>query len=530
MLAKAVIIGRPNVGKSTLFNRIIGKRRALTHETPYLTRDALIEIVAWNDMKFEIIDTAGMDINVKSKLNTSIIEFLKVYIEKADLIFFVVDGFSQITLLDDQIVNLLRKSGKKIALIVNKADDPKAVKLNFEFSKFGFKDMFLVSAIHGSGVADILDYAANYFKEIGFKPVAKKTGALKPIVDEKKRGRSAKDRDAAAKANLKSKKTSGVDDFAEYEELEEFDPKTDIDDDDPDAIIEKQKLEHRGLLIKKAIDIALVGQPNSGKSSYLNNILGYQRTLVCEEPGTTRDSVDTLITFEGREINLIDTAGVRKNTSSYDNIEFYSVRRSIASLEKADVAIILIDITKGITFQDKHLLDLAFENGKGVVLAINKVDLVKKSELDKLSNDIVEYIHKEFPDSANAPKFFISAQKGTNSFAPLQKAVEIYEKAVNSAITTSVLNSYLTEIVSLHPPASYKGKPLKIYYSTIIARTPPTFILFVNDPAYVSRAYKRYIINKFRAAFEFEGYPVRLVFKKSLSRDKAVERGSGRRR
>ncbi|OQA81329.1 MAG: GTPase Der [bacterium ADurb.Bin243] len=520
MLAKAVIIGRPNVGKSTLFNRIIGRRRALTHETPYLTRDALIEPLSWNDMKFEIIDTAGMDVNVKNKLNDKIVEFLKTYIEKADLIYFVVDGFSQITLLDEQIVNLLRKSGKKIVLVVNKVDDPKAVKLNYEFNKFGFKDMFFVSALHGSGVADILDFACKYFKEQGFAPVVKKAAA-RPVKSEVKRERTK------AKPSAKAKKAM---DEEQYEELEEFDPKTDIDDDDPDAMLEKQKLEQRGLLIKKAIDIALIGQPNSGKSSYLNAILGYERTLVCEEPGTTRDSIDTRIDFEGREINLIDTAGVRKHTSSYDNIEFYSVKRSISSLEKADVAIILIDITRGITFQDKHLLDLAFENGKGVVLVLNKIDLVKKSELEKLSKEIIDYIHEEFPDSANAPKFFISAKKGLNTFEPLKKAIEIYEKAVNSAITTSVLNSYLTEIVSLHPPASYKGKPLKIYYSTIIARTPPTFILFVNDTAYVSSAYRRYIINKFRAAFEFEGYPIRLVFKKSLSRDQAVERGGNSRR
>jgi GTP-binding protein len=524
MLAKAVIIGRPNVGKSTLFNRIIGKRRALTHETPYLTRDALIETVAWNSMKFEVIDTAGMDVNVKNKLNVKIIEFLKSYIEKADLIFFVVDGFSQITLLDDQIVNLLRRSGKKIVLVVNKIDDPKSVKLNFEFNKFGMKDVFFVSAIHGTGVADLMDFAAAYFSEQGFKSVSKKSPAPKPPAAEEKKSRSKKV--VAAEARAKSKKPPVAE---EYEELEEFDPNVDIDSDDPDAVLQKQKLEHKGLIIKKTIDIALVGQPNSGKSSYLNKILGYERTLVHDEPGTTRDSIDTLLSFEGRDINLIDTAGVRKHTSSYDNIEFYSVKRSIASLEKADVAVILIDITKGITFQDKHLLDLAFENGKGVVIAINKIDLVKKSELENLSKQLIDYLHDEFPDSASAPKFFISAQKGVNAFAPLQKAIEIYEKAVNSAITTSVLNSYLTEIVSLHPPASYKGKPLKIYYSTIIARTPPTFILFVNDPRYVSSAYKRYIINKFRAAFEFEGYPVRLLFKKSLSRDKAVERGSERR-
>lgn len=518
MLAKAVIIGRPNVGKSTLFNRIIGKRRALTHETPYLTRDALIETVAWNDMKFEVIDTAGMDINVKNKLNDRIIVFLKSYIEKADLIFFVVDGFSQITLLDEQIVNLLRRSGKKVVLVVNKVDDPGASKLDFEFNKFGIKDVFFVSAIHGSGVADVLDYAAAFFKEAGFRPVSRKAAAPRPAAGEKKR--------RGAKAPAKGKKAPAAE---EYEELEEFDPRDDLDDDDPDAVLEKRKLEQKGLLMKKAIDIALVGQPNSGKSSYLNSILGYERTLVHDEPGTTRDSIDTTLEFEGREINLIDTAGIRKNTSSYDNIEFYSVKRSIASLEKADVAIILIDITKGITFQDKHLLDLAFENGKGVVIAVNKIDLVKKTELDRLSKEITDYLHAEFPDSAHAPKFFISAQQGVNAVAPLRKAVEVYEKAVNSEITTSVLNSYLTEIVSLHPPASYKGRPLKIYYSTIIARTPPTFIMFVNDPAYVSSAYKRYIINKFRAAFEFEGYPVRLVFKKSLSRDKAVERDGGRR-
>jgi|GEM_PF-178854 len=523
MLAKVVIIGRPNVGKSTLFNRIIGRRRALTHETPYLTRDALVEEFKWNELRFELVDTAGMDVNIKNKLNLKIIEFLKTYIEKADILYFVVDGFSQLTLLDEQIINLLRKSQKKILLIVNKVDDPNSYKLNYEFNKFGIKDIFFVSSVHGSGVGDLLDFTVDLLKEMGYAHKSVKKSEAQPS--------ETPGRKSSKKSEKKTPSISKDLDGELFEELEEFGPGSEYDEEkERDAELELQKLESRGLVAKKVIDIALVGQPNSGKSSYLNAILGYERTLVCEEPGTTRDSIDTKIVFGGREINLIDTAGIRKNTSSYDNIEYYSVKRSIGSLEKADVAIILIDVSKGVTSQDKHLLDLAFENGKGVVLAFNKIDLVKKKELDDLKRSIVDYMHSEFPDSANAPKFFISAENSTDIEEPLSKAIEIYEAVVSAEITTSVLNSYLTEIVALHPPASYKGKPLKIYYSTIVARTPPTFIMFVNDTNFVSSAYKRYIINKFRSAFGFEGYPIRINFKKSLSRERAEERGREKRR
>lgn len=497
MLPKVVIIGRPNVGKSTLFNRIVGKKIALTDKTPYLTRDILSEKVTWNNLTFEICDTAGMDFYLKNSLNEKIIQMINSYIGSADLILFVVDGNSQITNLDDQIVNLLRRSFKKVILVVNKVDNFSTLKLDFEFNKFGFKDVFLVSAIHGNGVADLLDFVTNSLKNnISINNLEK---------DLKIQSKSKSNKDKKIKIN----NTKHIQDESnEFIDVEEF---------EPDNLSEDNTNKSNDSL-DNYIKIALIGQPNSGKSSYLNKILGYERTLVHDEPGTTRDSINTYIEFEGYNVNLIDTAGIRKNTSSYDNIEFYSVRRSIKSLMKSDVVIILIDITKGITFQDKHLLDLAFENGKGIIIAFNKVDLIKPSAKEQYLNEIINTLHNEFYDTNYVPKFFISVQNNENVFEPLKKAIEIYNNAINLNITTSVLNSYLIEAISLHPPASYKGKPLKIYYSTFVSKTPPTFLMFVNDPKYVSSAYERYLMNKFRLAFNFEGYPIRIIFKKSTSK------------
>lgn len=500
MLPRIVIIGRPNAGKSTLFNRIIGKRRALTDSTPYLTRDAIHETLAWNGYELEFIDTAGMDLDVKSKLNKSIVEQLKRYIAEADVILFTIDGLSQLTLLDDQIANLLRKSGKTVILVVNKADDRKLLKINYEFNKFGFGETHFVSAMHGTGVADLLDRVVEVVSEKGFEKTITK-GKSRKI------GSYHSEAEIEAESGGKKKKSRSKREDGEADGGGE--------DAEAESENEEERLAFEGK--KKpdyAIKIALIGQPNSGKSSLLNAVLGYERTLVCEEPGTTRDIIDTEIKFEDRNLVLMDTAGVRKNTSSYDRIEHYSVGRSIVALKNSDVVILLIDISKGITFQDKHLLGVSLEEGKGVVLAFNKVDLIKKSDLKQRIGELTEFLHSEFNESEFIPKVFISVVQKTDIFEPVRNAIRIFESAVHSEISTSMLNSYLTEIVSLHPPVAFKGRALKIYYSTMVATTPPTFIMFVNDTGLVASSYKKYLINKFRKAFSFEGYPIRVFFRR----------------
>ncbi len=493
MLPKVVIVGRPNAGKSTLFNKIIGKRRALTHETPYLTRDFMTEEVAWNRVVFELIDTAGIDSTLKNTLNKKIIEMLTRKIEEAEIIIFTVDGMSQITLLDEQIANLIRKMGKEIILVINKVDGPNKLKVNYEYSKFGFKKVMSVSSVHGTGIGDLLDMITDVLKEKGHSEMPEEK---EPEPDEErltKRGTTK---------TLSRRRRKEIEEEASKKEMASKEKDEKGNEYDPNA----------------AIKIAVVGQPNAGKSSILNAILGYERTLVCEEPGTTRDSIDTNITFENRKITLIDTAGIRKNTSAYDKVEYFSVNRAIATLEKCDVAIIMIDAVKGITFQDKHILDVALTNGKGVVISFNKIDMIKGKDLESVKQDLINYLHNEFPDSAHVPKCFVSAMKNLNVFEPLQTAIRIYEAVVNSKITTSMLNSYITEIISLHPPVSFKGRMLKIYYSTMVAKTPPTFVLFVNNTKLVSSAYERYIKNKLRQAFHFEGYPIRANFKTSMSK------------
>ncbi|HNY12990.1 MAG TPA: ribosome biogenesis GTPase Der [Candidatus Wallbacteria bacterium] len=505
MLPKIVIMGRPNAGKSTLFNRIIGRRKALTHETPYLTRDAIHETFKWNGYDLEFVDTAGMDMSEKNKLNLTIIRFLKRYIADADIILFVLDGMSQISLLDEQIANLLRKSNKEVIEVINKVDDRNVLKVDYEFHKFGFKTVHMVSGIHGTGVADLLDSVTALVAEKGFKkPVVKKYDAeeeeekIKTRRNTKKNPRSKKNDEAHASQTKVAKTDEGE------EALEVFGGLGSEDAAEQNAFGQK---------------IAIIGQPNSGKSSYLNAMLGFERNVVDDVPGTTRDSIDTHIEYKGHKLTLIDTAGIRKNTSSYDRIESYSVNRALKTLERCDVAIILIDIMKGITFQDKHILDVAFENGKGVVIAFNKIDLVKKTAIEELKKQVVDYLHQEFPDSRNVPCYFMSTLKDVDVEEPLEAAVRIYENVMSASITTSMLNTYITEIVALHPPASFKGRMLKIYYSTMVSKTPPSIVMFVNNVTIVSNSYKNYLVNKLRNAFQFEGYPVRIFFKKSESED-----------
>ncbi len=502
MLPKIVIMGRPNAGKSTLFNRIIGRRKALTHETPYLTRDAIHETLKWNGYDLEFVDTAGMDLNEKNKLNLTIIRFLKKYIADADVILFVLDGMSQVSLLDEQIASILRKSNKDVIEVINKVDDRNILKVDYEFHKFGFKTVHMVSGIHGTGVADLLDSVTALVTEKGFrKPVVKKYDeeaeeAVRPRRNTKKNPKSKKNDEAYASQEKKSRASAGE------ESIEIFGGLGSEDAEEQNAHGQK---------------IAIIGQPNSGKSSYLNAMLGFERNVVDDVPGTTRDSIDTHIEYKGTKLTLIDTAGIRRNTSSYDRIESYSVNRALKTLERCDVAIILVDIMKGITFQDKHILDVAFENGKGVVIAFNKIDLVKKTALEDLKKQMIEYLHQEFPDSRNVPCYFMSTLKDLAVEEPLEAAVRIYENVMGSSITTSMLNTYITEIVALHPPASFKGRMLKIYYSTMTSKTPPSIVMFVNNTTIISNSYKNYLINKLRNAFQFEGYPVRIYFKKSES-------------
>ena len=510
MLPKIVIMGRPNTGKSTLFNRIIGKRRALTDATPYLTRDAISESIVWNNFELEFTDTAGMDLDVKTKLNRSIVEQLKRLVAEADVILFTIDGHSQLTLLDDQIANLLRKSGKKVILLVNKADDRKLLKINYDFNKFGFKENYFVSAMHGTGVADLLDRLVEIAAEKGFEKVKPKALKLKKIdyhSDEEKEAETASEGGGKKKSSAKA------------QDRKRGKKNADADEDDAGGYMEEEEAEELQAFEEKkkpdyAIKIALIGQPNSGKSSLLNAVLGYERTLVCEDPGTTRDIIDMEIKFEGRNLLIMDTAGVRKNTSSYDRIEHYSVGRSITALKKSDIVVIMIDIANGVTFQDKHLLGVALDEGKGVVLAFNKIDLIKKKDLKQRIDEVTDFLHSEFNDSEFVPKVYISVIEKNNIFEPIRNAIRIFEATVNSEITTSMLNSYLTEIVSLHPPVAFKGRALKIFYAAKITSTPPTFILFVNDTGLVASSYRKYLINKFRKAFIFEGYPIRVIFRR----------------
>lgn len=427
------VVGRPNVGKSTLFNRLAGGLVAIVEDRPGVTRDRLYRDSEWLGRKFTIIDTGGIEFkNEETSIPTQMRKQAEIAIEEADVIIFVLDGQLELTPDDEMIAQTLRRSSKPIVVAVNKVENFANAELS-EFYRLGLGEPIPISAVHGMNIGDLLDSVIAHFPS---------------------------------------------------QEEEEYDP--DI------------------------IKIAAIGRPNVGKSSLVNALLGEERVIVSNIPGTTRDAIDTAFEHEGKHYILIDTAGMRRKGRIDELTERYSVSRSLRAVDRCDVVLMLIDATEGVTEQDKKIAGYAHEAGKGIILVVNKWDLVEKD--DKTMNRFEKEIREELGFMRYTPTLFISAKTGQR-VNRLLELVDFVAEQNSTRVTTATLNTLVREWVHLNPPATDKGKRLKILYMTQVGVKPPTFVCFVNDPDLMHFSYKRYLENEIRKSFGFEGSPIRLVIR-----------------
>ena len=426
------IVGRANVGKSTIFNRIVGKRVSIVEDTPGVTRDRISGDASWLTREFRIIDTGGIELE-----NASFTEQIKmqaeIAIEEADIFLFVVNGREGITKEDTFVARLLQKSRKPVVLAVNKIEDQIYKDNIYDFYSLGIGDPIAVSGSHGIGIGDVLDEIIHQL----------------PAVEE-----------------------------------------TQEDD---------------------VIRFSIIGRPNVGKSSLTNAILGEERVIVSDIEGTTRDAIDTAFEKDGQKYCVVDTAGMRKKGKVYENIEKYSVLRALSAIEKSNVVLMVIDGHQGIVEQDKHVAGYAHEAGKAVILVVNKWDLIEKDSktMKKMENQIREQL--KYLDYA--PIVFVSAKDHKRVHLLLPLIQEVYANS-QKRVATSVLNDVLIDAQTMNPTTTFNGGRLKIYYANQVSVCPPTFVLFTNDPQYLHFSYKRYLENRLRDAFGFEGTPIHILCRK----------------
>lgn len=427
------IVGKPNVGKSTIFNRIIGERVSIVEDTPGITRDRIYSSGEWLTHDFNLIDTGGIDLG-DEPFQQQIRAQAEVAIDEADVIIFMVNGRESVTQADEMVAKILYKSNKPVVLAVNKIDNPEMRSEIYDFYSLGFGEPFPISGSHGLGLGDLLDEAAKHFPE----------------------------------------------------------------DDEPDYDDE-------------TIRLSLIGRPNVGKSSLINAILGEERVIVSPIAGTTRDAIDTIYTYDDQEYVLIDTAGMRKKGKVYESTEKYSVLRALKAIERSNVVLVVIDAEEGIIEQDKKVAGYAHEAGKAIVIVVNKWDTVEKDS--KTMKKFEEKVRDNFQFLDYAPIAFVSALEKSRLktlFPLITMADENHRKRVQS----STLNEVITDAVAMNPTPTDNGRRLNIFYATQVAIQPPTFVIFVNDVELMHFSYKRFLENRIRDAFGYEGTPVHLISRK----------------
>ncbi|MBC1488479.1 ribosome biogenesis GTPase Der [Listeria sp. FSL L7-1485] len=434
-MAKPVvaIVGRPNVGKSTIFNRIVGERVSIVEDVPGVTRDRIYNSAEWLGKEFNIIDTGGIDLSDEPFLE-QIRAQAEIAIDEADVIIFITNGREGVTDADEQVAKILYRSNKPIVLAINKVDNPEMRDQIYDFYSLGFGEPYPISGSHGLGLGDMLDAVRAHF----------------PI-----------------------------------EEEEEY----------PDDTVK----------------FSLIGRPNVGKSSILNALLGEDRVIVSDIAGTTRDAIDTTYTFDGQDYVMIDTAGMRKRGKVYESTEKYSVLRAMRAIERSDVVLVVINAEEGIREQDKRIAGYAHDAGRAIIIVVNKWDAINKDE--KTINVWTEDIREQFQFLSYAPIVFVSAktkQRLNNLFPLINQVSDNHSLRVQS----SMLNDVISDAVAMNPSPMDKGKRLKIFYTTQVAVKPPTFVVFVNDPELMHFSYERFLENRIRDAFPFDGTPIRVIARK----------------
>ena len=428
------IVGRPNVGKSTLFNVLANERISIVEDTPGVTRDRLYATTEWLDREFIIIDTGGIEIANADKIAVSIREQAQIAIRECDVILFVCDARTGITDEDAEVAKLLRKSNKPIVLAVNKADSIKHEVGVYEFYNLGLGDPIPISAANHLGLGDMLD------------ALTEKVNQTIPVIN---------------------------------------------DEDDEDEI-----------------KVALIGRPNVGKSSIFNALVGEERSIVSDVAGTTRDAIDTPVTRDGQRYLFIDTAGMRRKGKIDELIEKYSIIRSLRAVDRSDVVLMVIDAVDGVTEQDKKIVGYAHDAGKGIILVVNKWDLYKKDTSSTLR--YTEELRKELVFLQYAPVVYVSALT-MQRIHRLPEVIKYVAEQSSMRISTSVLNQIIEDACAINPPPTDKGKQLRIYFATQVKIKPPTFVLFVNNPELMHFSYQRYLENKLRESFGFEGTPLHMI-------------------
>ncbi|MCX7568948.1 ribosome biogenesis GTPase Der [Tumebacillus sp. DT12] len=428
------IVGRPNVGKSTLFNRLAGERISIVEDKPGITRDRIYSSAEWLDHKFRMIDTGGIEVGEEDEIVLRIREQAELALAEADVIIFLVDGQDGVTPQDQQVAQLLYRTRKPVILAVNKLDNPKMLQSVYDFYELGFGEPFGISSAHGVGLGDLLEEVFKHFPEDYDKDYAEDT-----------------------------------------------------------------------------IKVSLIGRPNVGKSSLVNAILGEERVMVSDIAGTTRDAVDTPFSREGQDFVLIDTAGMRKRGKVYENTERYSVMRAMSAIERSDVCVLVINAEEGIIEQDKRIVGYALEAGRAIIIVVNKWDVLEKD--DKTAVVFEKTIRSEFPFMPWAPILFVSAVTKQRVHKILETVKTVAENH-SMRIPTSTVNTIIEDAVTMVPPPTDKGRRMRVYYSTQVAVRPPSFAVFVNDPELMHFSYERYLENKLRDAFGFEGTPMKLFVRK----------------
>lgn len=425
------IVGRPNVGKSTLFNKIAGRKISITENRPGVTRDRLYADASWRGRNFTVVDTGGIELKSEDVMWKEILRQADTAIETAEVILLMLDGREELTASDYDVAEKLRRSKKPVILVINKVDNYSPDKLS-EYYALGLGEAFAVSAEHSQGIGDVLDEALTYFGD------------------------------------------------GEEEDTE-------------------------------SLKIAVVGKPNAGKSSLVNRLLGFERSIVTDIAGTTRDAIDTRFTLDGQKYTLIDTAGIRRKKNVSDDVEYYSVMRAFDAVRRADVCLLVVDSAEGLTEQDVKIIGYVHEQGKPSVIVMNKWDVIEKDS--KTINKFEEKLRFDLKFMDYFKSVYISAKTGQRADKVLKIAREAFENA-NRRITTGTLNDLMLDAVRTNEPPATGGRRLKIYYCSQPSVCPPTFVLFVNDEELMHFSYKRYLENVLRRSFDFSGTPIRIVCRK----------------
>ncbi len=493
------IVGRPNVGKSTLFNRFLGRRSAIVEDRARTTRDRIYGDTEWNGRRFVIVDTGGLEVDPDDPIEVRVQEQARLAIAEADVILFIVDAISGLTPADLEAASILRRATAPVIVTVNKADNEKREFEAAEFHSLGWEETYAISATHGRGTGDLLDAIV---------------WALPP---ESEAELARKVREAEAEAWATEVAAGRLEPFVVG------DAEGDEDDLDGD-VLDPTEAEARRWDAAMAADadgepaaIAFVGRPNVGKSSLLNALLGEERAIVSEVPGTTRDAIDTRLAWGRSEVILIDTAGIRRRgkVASGPAAERYSTLRALHALSRADVAVLVVDAVEGLTSQDAHVAGYIVEEGKGLIIAVNKWDLVAE-KTDRTFDQYTEWIRNEVPFLDFAPIVSISAKTGLRVGRVLEAAVEIWGER-RKRISTGELNRVLMAATERTPPPPVRGHRPKLFYATQAAVAPPTFVFFASDASSVHFSYRRYLENRLRDKFGFDGTPIRLVFRDRTS-------------